>query len=255
MLTGAGCSTASGIPDYRDTDGQWKHTPPVTYQAFMGEVATRQRYWARSLLGWPRFGLARPNGTHHALAALERRGKLQLLLTQNVDGLHQRAGSRTVIDLHGRLDQVRCMGCERRSDRGAFQQRLLDANPGWDTLEASIAPDGDADLEADFSGFVVPDCAYCCGLLKPDVVFFGENVPRDRVTAVHDHLQQADAVLVVGSSLMVYSGFRFVQAAARAGLPVAAVNRGRTRADDLLQFKDERDCAEALASVIEPPAG
>ena len=127
------------------------------------------------------------------------------------------------------------MGCERRSDRGRSSSACC--NPGWDTLEAGIAPDGDADLEADFSGFVVPDCAYCGGLLKPDVVFFGENVPRDRVAAVHDHLQQADAVLVVGSSLMVYSGFRFVQAAARAGLPVAAVNRGRTRADDLLQFR------------------
>ncbi|MCF3469114.1 NAD-dependent protein deacetylase [Stenotrophomonas maltophilia] len=248
VLTGAGCSTASGIPDYRDTDGQWKRTPPVTYQAFMGEAGTRQRYWARSLLGWPRFGLARPNGTHQALAALENSGKLQLLLTQNVDGLHQRAGSHKVIDLHGRLDRVRCMGCEGRSGREDFQQRLLDANPGWDALEAGIAPDGDADLETDFSTFVVPDCPYCGGLLKPDVVFFGENVPRERVAAVHDHLQQADAVLVVGSSLMVYSGFRFVQAAAKAGLPVAALNRGRTRADDLLLFKDERDCAEALAT-------
>ncbi|HEL3816593.1 TPA: NAD-dependent protein deacetylase [Stenotrophomonas maltophilia] len=255
VLTGAGCSTASGIPDYRDSDGQWKRTPPVTYQAFMGEAATRQRYWARSLLGWPRFGLARPNGTHQALAALESRGKLQVLLTQNVDGLHQRAGSQNVIDLHGRLDLVRCMGCERRSGRGEFQQRLLDANPGWDALEAGIAPDGDADLETDFSAFVVPECPHCGGLLKPDVVFFGENVPRERVAAVHEHLQQADAVLVVGSSLMVYSGFRFVQAAARAGLPVAALNRGRTRADDLLQFKDGRDCAEALAAVIELPPG
>ena len=250
VLTGAGCSTASGIPDYRDADGQWKRTPPVTYQAFMGEEATRQRYWARSLLGWPRFGLAHPNGTHHALAALEAQGRLEVLLTQNVDGLHQRAGSHTVIDLHGRLDRVRCMGCERRSGRAGLQDRLLDANPGWDTLEAGIAPDGDADLEADFARFVVPDCTYCGGLLKPDVVFFGENVPRDRVASVHDHLQRADAVLVVGSSLMVYSGFRFVQAAAAAGLPVAALNRGRTRADDLLAFKDERDCAEALAPWI-----
>ncbi|MBA0396356.1 NAD-dependent protein deacetylase [Stenotrophomonas maltophilia] len=250
VLTGAGCSTASGIPDYRDADGQWKRTPPVTYQAFMGEAATRQRYWARSLLGWPRFGLAQPNGTHQALAALESRGTLQVLLTQNVDGLHQRAGSHNVIDLHGRLDLVRCMGCERRSDREDFQQRLLDANPGWDALEAGIAPDGDADLETDFSAFVVPECPHCSGVLKPDVVFFGENVPRERVAAVHDHLQQADAVLVVGSSLMVYSGFRFVQAAAKAGLPVAALNRGRTRADDLLLFKDERDCAEALAGFV-----
>lgn len=247
VLTGAGCSTASGIPDYRDTDGQWKRTPPVTYQAFMGEAATRQRYWARSLLGWARFGLARPNGTHQALAALETQGSVELLLTQNVDGLHQQAGSHNVIDLHGRLDRVRCMACERRSAREELQHRLLDANPGWDALEAGIAPDGDADLETDFSAFVVPDCSACGGLLKPDVVFFGENVPRERVAAVHAHLQQADAVLVVGSSLMVYSGFRFVQAAASAGIPVAALNRGRTRADALLAFKDERDCAQALA--------
>ncbi|MGB9102474.1 MAG: Sir2 family NAD-dependent protein deacetylase, partial [Stenotrophomonas indicatrix] len=181
---------------------------------------------------------------------LEDSGKLQVLLTQNVDGLHQRAGSQNVIDLHGRLDLVRCMGCERRSEREAFQQRLLQANPGWELLQAGIAPDGDADLETDFSAFAVPDCPHCGGLLKPDVVFFGENVPRERVAAVHEHLQQADAVLVVGSSLMVYSGFRFVQAAAKAGLPVAALNRGRTRADDLLQFKDERDCAEALAGWV-----
>ncbi len=251
VLTGAGCSTASGIPDYRDADGQWKRTPPVTYQAFMGEEGTRQRYWARSLLGWPRFGLAQPNGTHHALAVLEAQGRIELLLTQNVDGLHQRAGSSKVIDLHGRLDRVRCMGCEQRSGRAELQQRLLDANPGWDALEAGIAPDGDADLEADFARFEVPACTRCGGVLKPDVVFFGENVPRDRVAAVHAHLQQADAVLVVGSSLMVYSGFRFVQAAASAGLPVAALNRGRTRGDDLLAFKDERDCAEALAPWLE----
>ena len=248
VLTGAGCSTASGIPDYRDADGQWKRTPPVTFQAFMGEAATRQRYWARSLVGWPRFGHAVPNGTHHALAALEAEGRIELLLTQNVDVLHQRAGSTRVIDLHGRLDTVRCMGCERRSAREALQQRLLQANPGWDALDAGIAPDGDADLETDFGSFVVPDCEHCGGLLKPDVVFFGENVPRERVETVHAHLQQADAMLVVGSSLMVYSGFRFVQAAAKAGLPVAAVKRGRTRADDLFEFKDKRDCAEALAA-------
>ena len=251
VLTGAGCSTDSGIPDYRDADGQWKRTPPVTYQAFMGELATRQRYWARSLLGWPRFGHARPNGTHAALAALEARGQLEVLLTQNVDRLHQRAGSRAVIDLHGRLDQVRCMGCEARTPREAFQQVLLDHNPGWDQLDAALAPDGDADLDGvDFSPFQVPACPQCGGILKPDVVFFGENVPRERVAAVHAHLAQADAVLVVGSSLMVYSGFRFVQAAANAGVPVAALNLGRTRADDLLSLKIEQPCAAALAFLL-----
>jgi len=253
VLTGAGCSTDSGIPDYRDAAGQWKRTPPVTFQAFMGEPTTRQRYWARSLIGWPRFGYAQPNGTHAALAALETAGKLEVLLTQNVDGLHQRAGSRHVIDLHGRLDRVRCMACEARSSRESLQQRLLDANPGWEGLAAGTAPDGDADLETDFSRFRVPDCVHCGGLLKPDVVFFGENVPRERVEHVQEHLRNADAMLVVGSSLMVYSGYRFVQAAAAAGLPVAAVNRGVTRADALLAFKDERDCASALAPWL--PAG
>ena len=251
VLTGAGCSTDSGIPDYRDADGQWKRTPPVTYQAFMGEPATRQRYWARSLLGWPRFGHALPNGTHAALAALEARGQLQVLLTQNVDRLHQRAGSQAVIDLHGRLDQVRCMGCETRSPREAFQHALLADNPGWERQEAAAAPDGDADLDGvDFGGFQVPACPHCGGILKPDVVFFGESVPRERVAAVHAHLAQADAVLVVGSSLMVYSGFRFVQAAANAGLLVAALNLGRTRADALLSLKIDQPCAPALAFLL-----
>ncbi|MEQ4575500.1 MAG: NAD-dependent protein deacetylase [Gammaproteobacteria bacterium] len=255
VLTGAGCSTGSGIPDYRDRQGGWKRPQPVTFQAFMGEAATRRRYWARSLLGWPRFGLARPNGTHHALAALEARGQLEVLLTQNVDGLHQAAGSGEVIDLHGRLDTVRCMDCEQRSPREALQARLAAANPGWEQLQAGIAPDGDADLDGvDFDAFVVPACERCGGLLKPDVVYFGENVPRERVARANEHLARADAVLVVGSSLMVYSGFRFVQAAARAGLPVAALNHGRTRADELLALKVEHDCAGALAFLLEGAA-
>ncbi|WP_434031815.1 NAD-dependent protein deacetylase [[Pseudomonas] boreopolis] len=255
VLTGAGCSTGSGIPDYRDRQGGWKRPQPVTFQAFMGEAATRRRYWARSLLGWPRFGLARPNGTHHALAALEARGQLEVLLTQNVDGLHQAAGSGEVIDLHGRLDTVRCMDCEQRSPREALQARLAAANPGWEQLQAGIAPDGDADLDGvDFDAFVVPACERCGGLLKPDVVYFGENVPRERVARANERLARADAVLVVGSSLMVYSGFRFVQAAARAGLPVAALNHGRTRADELLALKVEHDCAGALAFLLEGAA-
>lgn len=251
VLTGAGCSTDSGIPDYRDAAGDWKRAQPVTYQAFMGELATRQRYWARSLLGWPRFGHARPNATHAALAQLEARGQVELLLTQNVDGLHQAAGSRATIDLHGRLDVVRCTGCERRMPRETFQQHLLRHNPQWATLQAAPAPDGDADLDGvDFASFVVPPCARCGGVLKPDVVFFGENVPRERVASAFAHLQRADAVLVVGSSLMVYSGFRFVQAAAKAGLPIAAINLGRTRGDDLLQLKVAQPCAQALDFLL-----
>ncbi|WP_305805078.1 NAD-dependent protein deacetylase [Stenotrophomonas sp. YIM B06876] len=252
VLTGAGCSTDSGIPDYRDADGGWKRTQPVTWQAFTAELATRQRYWARSLLGWPRFGHAQPNATHRALVRLEARGQLQVLLTQNVDRLHQAAGSRAVIDLHGRMDQVRCLGCEARLPREQFQQALLAANPGWERLVATPAPDGDADLEGiDFTGFQVPACAACGGMLKPDVVFFGESVPRPRVEAAHAHLQQADAVLVVGSSLMVYSGFRFVRTAVQAGLPVAALNLGRTRADGLLSLKVDAACAPALEFLLD----
>ena len=247
VLTGAGCSTGSGIPDYRDVDGGWKRRPPVTYQAFIGDAATRSRYWARSLVGWRRFGRARPNGTHEALAKLEADGRIEVLLTQNVDGLHQAAGSRNVIDLHGRLDRVRCLACERSIARAQFQSELERRNPAWSDLDALDAPDGDADLEAlDFSSFAVPDCAACGGLLKPDVVFFGENIPRDRVDRAVAHLDRADAMLVVGSSLMVFSGYRFARAAARAGKPIAAVNLGRTRADDLLSLKVERDCAATL---------
>src|ERR1700728_500254 len=211
VLTGAGCSTSSGIPDYRDADGQWKRTQPVTFQAFMGEEAVRRRYWARSLLGWRRFSRAEPTDAHRALARLEAIGKTELLLTQNVDRLHQAAGSARVIDLHGRLDRVRCMECELRLPRDEFQAEMGRLNPDWLALDAAAAPDGDADLEAsDFSTFAVPSCPRCGGVLKPDVVFFGENVPRDRVDAAAKHLERADAMLIVGSSLMVYSGFRVV---------------------------------------------
>jgi NAD-dependent SIR2 family protein deacetylase len=248
VITGAGCSTDSGIPDYRDTNGDWKRTPPVTYQAFVGSLATRQRYWARSLVGWRRFGRAVPNAAHHALARLEQQGKMTLLLTQNVDRLHQAAGHRNVIDLHGRMDVIRCLDCEQRLARDDFQSEMLEMNADWANLDAADAPDGDADLEAqDFSSFDIPSCRHCGGMLKPDVVFFGENVPRDRVDEGIRALHEADAVLVVGSSLMVFSGYRFVNAAARAGKPIAMVNIGRTRADELLTLKVEQPCAQALA--------
>ncbi len=204
VLTGAGCSAPSGIPDYRDAEGQWKRAQPVMYQAFMQNEATRRRYWARGLLGWRRFHAARPNAAHRALARLEGLGKNELLLTQNVDRLHQAAGSKRVIDLHGRLDRVRCMGCGSLSPREEFQETLAGLNPGWLQLDAKDAPDGDADLDgADFSAFEVPACQQCDGVLKPDDVFFGENAPRDRVETAYAHLDAADAMLVVGSSLMV----------------------------------------------------
>jgi NAD-dependent SIR2 family protein deacetylase len=194
ILTGAGCSTSSGIPDYRDADGQWKRMQPVTYQAFMRAETTRRRYWARSLIGWTRVRRARPNDAHRALARLEALGRSELLLTQNVDRLHQAAGCTRVIDLHGRLDLVRCMDCARRVLRDEVQDELGRMNADWLDLEAGDAPDGDADLEdADFSSFVTPSCRRCGGVLKPDVVFFGESVPRDRVDAALRHLEQADA--------------------------------------------------------------
>jgi NAD-dependent SIR2 family protein deacetylase len=252
VLTGAGVSTDSGIPDYRDREGEWKRAPPVTLQAFMHEHATRQRYWARSLVGWPHFGQARPNPAHLALAQLEHRGHIELLVTQNVDRLHQRAGSERVVDLHGRLDEVRCMACDWRLPRDAFQQQLIERNPAWQHLDAAIAPDGDADLDGqDFASFDVPPCPRCGGIVKPDVVFFGEGVPRERVGTATQALHAAGAVLVVGSSLMVYSGYRFVQAAARAGKPVAAVTLGRTRADALLSLKVDERCSDALGFVLD----
>ena len=251
VLTGAGCSTNSGIPDYRDNHGNWKRTQPVTYQAFMGDELVRRRYWARSLIGWRRFGRALPNDAHRALAKLEADGRCELLVTQNVDRLHQSAGHRHVIDLHGRLDLVRCMGCGERTSRAEFQQTLGRANADWLSLDAADAPDGDADLESsDFSSFTVPACPSCGSILKPDVVFFGENVPREIVATAEHHLERADAVLIVGSSLMVYSGFRFVRAAAQKGMPIAAVNLGRTRADDLLTLKVEDRCEAALGFLL-----
>jgi NAD-dependent SIR2 family protein deacetylase len=251
VLTGAGCSTGSGIPDYRDGAGAWKRNPPVTFAAFMGSEAVRQRYWARSLLGWGRIHEARPNACHRALAALEADGRIALLVTQNVDGLHQAAGSRNVVDLHGRIGRLRCMGCGAATSRQDFQVELARLNPEFVGLVAGCAPDGDADLEGvDFSRFVVPPCPACGGVQKPDVVFFGESVPRERVSAAYEAVREADAVLVVGSSLMVYSGFRFVDEAARLGKPCTAVNLGRTRADALLALKVEADCGEALSGLL-----
>jgi NAD-dependent SIR2 family protein deacetylase len=252
ILTGAGCSTDSGIPDYRDAEGGWKRAQPVQFRAFVDEPLTAKRYWARSLVGWRRFGRARPNDAHRALAALERQGRVELLVTQNVDGLHQAAGSTEVVDLHGRLDTVRCMSCEARLPREELQRELLERNPDWADLDALEAPDGDADLEGlDFSSFEVPPCGECGGLLKPDVVFYGESVPRERVERAMCGVREADAMLVVGSSLMVYSGYRFAKEAAAAGKPIAMVNLGRTRADELLSLKVAQPCALALAFLLD----
>ena len=250
VLTGAGVSTSSGIPDYRDEHGEWKRARPVEFRPFMTDPKVRQRYWARSTLGWPFVERAQPSAAHHALARLETRGLVSLVITQNVDGLHEAAGSRNVIDLHGRLNLVRCMQCSETLPRAEMQRQLLADNPGWAQIEGRIAPDGDVDIDGrDYSGFVVPECPQCGGIFKPDVVFFGESVPRERVDRAFEGVAQADALLVVGSSLMVYSGYRFAEAAAAAGKPIAAVNLGRTRADHLLTLKISERCDEVLNAV------
>lgn len=250
VLTGAGCSTASGIPDYRDDQGEWKRRPPVMIQAFRTQDAVYRRYWARAYVGWTRLATAAPNTAHRAFAAWESAGTLLQLVTQNVDGLHQRAGSRAVVDLHGRLDVVVCLGCSARTSRATLQTAITMANPGW-WAEAAAAPDGDADIDgAVIEAFAAPYCERCGGRLKPDVVFFGENVPAERYTQAREALARADALLVAGSSLMVYSGFRFVRLAHEAGLPIAIVNRGRTRGDDLAGLKIEGDIGATLPDAV-----
>jgi NAD-dependent SIR2 family protein deacetylase len=237
VLTGAGCSTESGIPDYRDINGTWKRRQPVRYQDFARSEAVRQRYWARSLQGWPVLDGAVPNRAHRTLAQLEESRHVDFLITQNVDGLHRKAGSRNVLDLHGCMDNVVCLSCAGASPHSEFQARLLDQNPHWDGAGAPHAPDGDADLEgADLSSFQVRSCTRCSGVLKPAVVLFGENVPAERVRLAMQRLRESRALLVAGSSLMVWSGFRFVKAAKEMGLPAAAINLGRTRADELFDI-------------------
>lgn len=251
VLTGAGISTPSGIPDYRDAAGEWKHPKPVQYQDFMRRPEIRRHYWSRSMLGWPRIDNARANPAHRALAALQTGGVISQLVTQNVDGLHHRAGHSGVIELHGSLAEVRCMGCGRRYRRSRIQARLEQDNPGMTRREARIAPDGDARLEpVDAPRFKIPDCGQCGGILKPDVVFFGEAVPRPRVDLAFSKLGRARGLLVVGSSLAIYSGFRFCRFAAENDIPMAAINLGRTRADGDFAVKLEMNCVEALSGVL-----
>jgi len=250
VLTGAGCSTGSGIQDYRDALGTWKHKKPVSFADFAASPAARRRYWAGSLIGWPRVAAASPNPAHAALARLEARGRVVHVVTQNVDGLHQKAGSRRVIDLHGRLDAVECLECGAALARSDLQTLLRQWNPGFGTDGAEHAPDGDAGVEsAPVDDLRVPECPECGGVLKPGVVFFGESVPRHRVRAALRALESADALLVVGSSLMVFSGYRFCLAARELGRPIAAVNLGRTRAESLLELRVAHDCGLALPAL------
>ena len=253
VLTGAGLSTASGIDAYRGRDGRWQRTAPVQYRDFVRSEASRQRYWARGFAGWPSFRDAEPNAGHYALAAMERAGTVSVLVTQNVDGLHGRAGHQHVIDLHGRLDRVVCLDCGAVDARDRVQDHLAGANPWLRNIHvdrSALRADGDAELpEADLSNIRTPRCPACSGVVKPDVVFFGENVPRARVDDAMVALGDCRGVLVVGSSLAVYSGFRFCRRAKELGLPVAAINDGVTRADDFLAVKHDGACADALTSL------
>lgn len=249
VLTGAGISTASGIPDYRGDGRRLRHVP-MTYQEFVGDAAARRRYWARSHTGWARVQQARPNAAHHVVAELEERGVVDALVTQNVDDLHTRAGSRRVLDLHGSLARTVCLGCGERRSRLELHHRLEAANPHFEKQRYEAAPDGDARLPQELEeGFVVVDCLRCDGVLKPDVVFFGENVPRDRVATAFEWLDRARTLLVLGSSLTVMSGYRFVLAAHRDGKPVAIVNRGPTRGDDQAAVRIDGDLCTTLTAL------
>lgn len=251
VLGGAGVSTASGIPDYRDENGQRKGRDPILLQEFLKSDLARRRYWARNMIGWPTVQHARPNAAHRALVALGAMRRVERLVTQNVDGLHTAAGSADVIELHGNVADVICIECGQRHARSDIQTWLEEKNPGWRALDAMPLPDGDARLESErFDLFHAPDCDRCGGVIKPDVVFFGESVPRARVEAAMASLARADAMLVVGSSLTVYSGFRFCEQAARAGTPIAAINIGRTRADALLSLKVREPCDAILPNLV-----
>jgi NAD-dependent SIR2 family protein deacetylase len=251
-LTGAGCSTESGIPDYRGPDTPPRTRPPIQHREFVDRADARRRYWARSVLGWPRLAAAEPNAGHRSLARLEAAGVLAGLITQNVDGLHGRAGSREVVELHGAIARVRCLACDRISSRDALQERLLARNPRWPERARSvaIAPDGDADLPDELvASFAVVDCDACGGVVMPDVVFFGGSVPRATLDAAWATFERAEVLLVVGSSLAVFSGYRFVRRAAERGIPIAILNRGPTRGDELARVRVDAPAGAALTQL------
>jgi NAD-dependent SIR2 family protein deacetylase len=251
VITGAGLSAASGIPTYRDDNGNWLRSDPIQHQDFIQSAASRQSYWARSMVGWPIVARAIPNRAHRALVELEAQGRIAMVVTQNVDRLHQDAGQQRVIDLHGRLDRVRCRGCGRLALRSELQRRLLRLNPAFSAPLGHARPDGDADVDpARLSGFRVPVCHFCDGVLMPDVVFFGGSVGRRRVANVTRMVEAADALLVAGSSLTVFSGFRFCRLAQQLGKPVVVVNRGVTRADCIASVKVPLDCSAVLPQLV-----
>ncbi|MGP8001210.1 MAG: NAD-dependent protein deacetylase [Streptosporangiaceae bacterium] len=254
VLSGAGLSTESGIPDYRGPTGLARRAQPMTYQTFTGSAAARQRYWARSHLGWRRIARAAANSGHLAVAELERRGQLTGIITQNVDGLHHAAGAQRVIELHGSLSRVRCLGCGQRTARAGLDARLRAANPGWDARPGQLNPDGDVTLPAGQEArFRVVDCTACGGVLKPDVIFFGENVPRSRVDECYQLVTGSRALVVLGSSLAVMSGYRFVRHAAKLGIPVVIVNQGPTRGDAEALFTVDAPLGRTLSALVAPP--
>jgi NAD-dependent SIR2 family protein deacetylase len=252
ILSGAGLSTESGIPDYRGPSGRARRAEPMTYQTFVGGEAARQRYWARSHLGWRHVARAAPNAGHRAVAELERRGLVSGIITQNVDGLHQAGGGRQVIELHGSLDRVLCLSCGQRTARTELDERLRTANPGWAAEVTVINPDGDAVLgDPAVKRFRVVDCRRCGGLLKPDVVFFGENVPRPRVDGCYALVGRAATLVVLGSSLTVMSGYRFVRQAAKLGIPVVIINQGATRGDTHAIARLDAPLGRTLTALVE----
>ncbi|CAN5700779.1 hypothetical protein BH11MYX3_BH11MYX3_06470 [soil metagenome] len=252
VLTGAGCSTESGIPDYRGVDTPPRVRPPIQHREFIDKAEMRRRYWARSMLGWPRLAQAKPNAAHHALVALESAGVVTGLITQNVDGLHHAAGSRQVVELHGAIGRVRCLACGEITSRAELQVRLEAANPTWlaRAHAVAIAPDGDAELpDAMVADFAVVACASCDGVVMPDVVFFGGSVPRDTLDAAWAAFDRGELLLVVGSSLTVFSGYRFVRRAAEREVPVAILNRGPTRGDDYAAIRVDARAGEVLPAL------
>ncbi|GAA4932419.1 NAD-dependent SIR2 family protein deacetylase [Actinomycetospora succinea] len=253
LLTGAGISTDSGIPDYRGPTSAARRHAPMTYEAFVGDPVARHRYWARSHVGWAQMAGARPNDGHRAVAALQRAGLVNGVITQNVDGLHQAAGARDVVELHGALDRVVCLGCRATPARTEIQRRLEALNPGFDARAVAINPDGDAELpDAELDRFTMTACPGCGdGPLKPDVVFFGESVPRPRVDLCFSMVERARSLVVLGSSLTVMSGLRFVHAATRRGLPVAVVTSGPSRADGVAAVRLTGALGEVLPAALD----
>ncbi|XP_030634292.1 NAD-dependent protein lipoamidase sirtuin-4, mitochondrial [Chanos chanos] len=254
VITGAGLSTESGIPDYRSEGvGLYARTDrrPMQHAEFVRSAKSRQRYWARNYVGWPQFSSHQPNTAHRTLREWEESGKVHWLVTQNVDALHSKAGHQRLTELHGCAHRVVCLGCESVTARAELQKRFTELNPGWEASAGGVAPDGDVFLEDEqVLHFRVPSCQACGGILKPEVTFFGDTVKKSTVQFVHDRLAESDAVLVAGSSLQVYSGYRFLLAASERGIPVAILNIGTTRADHLAELKVSARCGEVLPLVL-----